>query len=1184
MSNSLEHITNTLQKSQGNIILKAGAGTGKTFNLTERVISLIINKRCRLDQILAMTFTDYAAAEMRERIYNRISKALEDKDSLSPDLIAHLQREKREFGKNYISTFHSFCSRILQYYPDEASAITVNMMPEGLSNESFGKQKTVRLESGFEILDDYNEAILIQDWRKAFYQLYKEHEGLHNQLRSIKRLDLEKFMNTVSSNIQDEDLLKLARLSHGDYLHVLQTIQSKLKIEVEEKYETVKNIIKGHPEWFKKEFSLEKDSFLTGGNVLTKSGTINKRSYVSKDGKEPIKMELDPLTKEVFDHNNFAKLIEDYLNSTTPGDINNSRDSSVYNPNHEAYWNLTEIAELSLRWNHFMRYRRFRERKLDFDDIIWLADRLFENNDQVAGQLRNRFKYVLIDEFQDTDQRQWKIVKQLSHWLDEGNVLLVGDMKQAIYRFRGGDVTMMRVAEQELTKKNGERLTSLDLNYSFRSNKTVVDFCNDLFRHCFSHDTDDILYEASSQDLKIPPHGLSERGSLPGKITLMNYSAHEYDKQDYLDAYEAFFKDEKELYLEALRIARFLHEIREGKHDDEYGKIREKLSANEKAVGILYRRRKYQYFMEQALDLYNLPHAISSGRNFFSRQEILDCHNLLAFLLDAFDDIALTGILRSPFTGLSDAGLLTIRNVIDSYYPKYKAYWPAVSDYEKWNNNQLLPVDSLALSKMIPILKELRESSKYVRVSDLLEQAMRKTNFLNGYLDHLQAEQNVYKLIDIIRDLELKEQGNLFEIVEFLRTQIDQDSDEKDAELPDSGAIQIMTVHGSKGLEFPMVIIPDLTASLSNGGLQIYVSPSDAYINNELPLLAYKSEDKYSKDKNEETQFIFEQLKEQNNKRDLAELKRVLYVALTRAQTHILISDTSSYPNIQNASSSFSGLLGAWMNDEGSQYDELIDFYPLNKQEFEEIKQVVSGEKQIIDNRYSDVLKKYLNSGQLDKAMQQANMVSRNVSQVIHSDKEQRQLEQMTENPWNKVKADHAGTIIHKLLEMGPVRDGEINTLLYNILRKNGYDSQDKRVSEDAKRILMQAQKARKWLLTHYPNPQNIYHELAFECRLSLHGEAQYVRGVIDLLLQDESGSWHLIDFKTNAVNGEKVNNLAKIAGYDKQLKIYQKAIEELTEGEIIILDDSANLLFISLDEIQTVSLKSLSRNDYKTH
>jgi ATP-dependent helicase/nuclease subunit A len=1176
MSNSLEQITDALQKSQGNIILKAGAGTGKTYNLTERVISLIINERCRLDQILAMTFTDYAAAEMRERIYNRISEVLEDKDSLSPDLIAHLQREKREFGKNYISTFHSFCSRILQYYPDEVSALTVNLMPEGLLNKAFGKQKTVRLDSGFEILDDYNEAILIQDWRKAFYQLYKDHVGLHNQLRSIKRRDLEKFMNTVSSNIQDEDLLKLARLTTREYLQVLQTIRSNLSNEIDEKYKAIEKIIKGHPEWFKKEFSLEKAFFLTGGNVLTKSGTINKRSYVSKDGKEPIKTELDPLTKEVFDHYNFVNLIQDYLKSTSPDDLNNSRDSSAYNANHEAYWNLSEIAELSLRWNHFMRYRRFRERKLDFDDIIWLADRLFENNDQVAGQLRERFKYVLVDEFQDTDQRQWKIVKQLSHWLDEGNVLLVGDMKQAIYRFRGGDVTMMRVAEQELTNKNSDRLTSLDLNYSFRSNKAVVDFCNDLFRHCFSDDTGDILYEASSQDLKIPPSGLSERGSLPGKITLMNYSSHEYDKQDYLEAYEAFFKDEKEIYLEALRIARFLHEIREGKQDDEYGNIREKLSANKKAVGILYRRRKYQHFMEQALDLYHLPHAISSGRNFFSRQEILDCHNLLAFLLDAFDDIALAGILRSPLTGLSDAGLLTIRNVMDSQYPKYKAYWPAVSDYARWNNDQLLPVDSLALSKMVPILKELRESSKYIRVSDLLEQAMRKTNFLNGYLDELQAEQNVYKLIDIIRNLEQKEQGNLFEIVEFLRTQIDQDSDEKDAELPDTGAIQIMTVHGSKGLEFPMVIVPDLTASLSNGGLQIYMSPSDAYVNNELPLLAYKSEDKYSKDKNDETQFIFEQLKEQNYKRDLAELKRVFYVALTRAQTHILISDTSSYPNIQNASSSFSGLLEAWMNDEGSQYDELIDYYPFNKQEFEEIKQVVSGKEHIIDNRYSGTVKKYLKSDQLDKAVQQADMVSRNVSQVIHSEKEQRQLEQMTENPWNKVKADHAGTLVHKLLELGPVNNGEMNTLLYNLLRKNGYDRRDKGVSEDANRILTQVQKTRKWLRVHYPNPQNIYRELAFECQLSLHGEVQYVRGVIDLLVQDESGSWHLIDFKTNAVTGEKVNELAKLAGYDKQLKIYQKAIEELTNGEIKIRDDSANLLFISLDEINDISLDML--------
>ena len=1177
MENGLENITQTLQTSKGNIILKAGAGTGKTYNLTERVISLIINERCRLDQILAMTFTDYAAAEMRERIYNRISDALQQKEKLSPELIDHLQREKREFGKNYISTFHSFCSRILQYYPDELSAITINLMPEGLPNETYGNQKSIQLDSGFEILDDYNEAILTLDWQKAFYKRYKDHPGLQNQLRSLKRRDLEDFLGQVASDLSGDDLLKLATLGPADYLEVLKAIHSDLLKTVKEKFDEVIRIIEAHPDWFKRDFSHEMEPFLGSGEVLTGKFELRKK-FVEKDAKDEVAAIIDPLTKELGAEYKLVRDLQQYIQVTNASDIEKARNSEEYNANHEAYWNLTEIAELSLRWSMFMRYQRFKVRKLNFDDIIWLADRLFSENPQVANQLSNRFKYVLVDEFQDTDKRQWEIVKRLSHWADEGNVLLVGDMKQAIYRFRGGDVTMMRVAEQELNQNNGDELTSLELNYSFRSNKAVVEFCNAFFRHCFSDDTDYILYEASPQNLKIPPADLSIRGDVPGKILIMGYSAEVYDENVYKVNYEAFFKDEKEQYLEALRIARFLHEIRLGKHG-EYEPIREKLISNEKAVGILYRRRKYQHFMEQALDLYKLPYAVSSGRNFFSRQEILDCHNLLAFMLDAHDDISLAGVLRSPFTGLSDVGLLTIRNVMDHSDQKDPAFWPVISDFDQWNTDQLLPTDKLALTEIVPVLNELREDSKYVRVSDLLEKAMRKTNFLNGYLDQPQAGQNVNKLIDIIRDLEQKEQGNLFEIVEFLRTQIDQDSDEKDAELPDTGAIQIMTVHGSKGLEFPMVIVPDLTASLRNGGLQIYTSPSDAYVNN-LPLLAYKAEDKDNYEKDEDTQFIFELLKQQNKKRDIAELRRVFYVALTRAQTHILISDTSSYPNIKNASLSFSGFMNDWLNAEREKYDDLLDFDLLTKEEFQEITDVIAGKLKIENPDADDSEKQLLDDELLENAMKRAKLVSRNVSQTIHNDDEQQTLEQMVTSPWKKVKPDHAGTIVHKMLETGVRDEDQQELLIKNLLRQNGYSLGDDNVQEDLQRIKREAAKARNWLNERFSHPQKILHEQAFECRLKLEGEEQYVRGIIDLLVKDQNGEWHLIDFKTNAVKGEEFAELAKLAGYDRQLRIYQKAASIISNGEINIPDRNTGLLFTTGENPVWLTIDKLPTDD----
>ncbi len=172
---------------------------------------------------------------------------------------------------------------------------------------------------------------------------------------------------------------------------------------------------------------------------------------------------------------------------------------------------MTELADLSLRWSRFLRFQRFSIHKLNFDDIIWLTVTLFRTNPGIALQLRNRFRYVLVDEFQDTDQKQWEIVKNISRWDDGGNLLIVGDMKQAIYRFRGGEVTMMRVAEEELTNLDHQKTNILKLPYSFRSNQKIVSFSNDLFNSCFSDFSDDVKFKAEPQPLQVPPDGLPGR-------------------------------------------------------------------------------------------------------------------------------------------------------------------------------------------------------------------------------------------------------------------------------------------------------------------------------------------------------------------------------------------------------------------------------------------------------------------------------------------------------------------------------------------------------------------------------------------------------------------------------------------------------------------------------------------------
>lgn len=1168
----LENIKKALEQSEGNIILKAGAGTGKTYNLTERVSYLITGEKCRIDQILALTFTDFAAAEMRERIYARISDAVSETDD--PGLREHLLREKREFGKNYISTFHSFCTRILQYYPDEVAQISIWNMPQDLENEPFGSLSVARLEAGFEILNEYDESILKQDWRKAFYKKYKEHPGLQNQLRSLRSRELEGILESIAS-LDEEDLLKLSTLSADDYLNILDELATQFRKDTEALFSDVRNLLTANRDWFKQPIDIpENPEGYFEADYTAKTGKLNKRKTVA-DYKELIESIFDPVAEEMKRKFDFSVSISEYLISADAQRIRDSRTLEEYNINDEAFWNMSELAELSLRWSQFLRFQRFSIRKLNFDDIIWLTVTLFRTNPGIAIQLQNRFRYVLVDEFQDTDQKQWEIVKNISRWDDGGNLLIVGDMKQAIYRFRGGEVTMMRVAEEELTNLGHQKTNILKLPYSFRSNHKIISFSNDLFNSCFSDYSADVKFKAEPQPLQVPPDGLPGRKDEPGHIALLDFSNDELPIGELNESLKTFLQDEKPQRIEALRIARLLNEIRNGNLDDKYHSIREKIENNEKAIGILTRKRTHQPLLEQALRLYHLPYTLSSGRGFFSNQEVMDCLNLLSFLMDAHDDLSFVGVLRSPFVGFSDAGLLVLRNEMDRH--NGKTFWDVARQMSKITNDSLLPPDTLALKTAIPVLEALRDQSKYIRVSDLLEEAFRLTPYLAAYSSQVQIQQNLFKLLDIIRDLEQEGQGNLFEITNFLRIQMEQDSNEKDAELPDTGSIQIMTIHGSKGLEFPMVIIADMNSGSGNNGhgKTVQLSPSDAYFNG-MPLIAYKDEDKANNEQTDEHQFIWDLLTGQNKEREIAEQKRLFYVAVTRAQTHLVLADSRNYPSTwRKMSDSFSGFLHSWLDSETEGDPELMERINLSELELQEIYSQITGEKDSSPKTTTVLKRELLDSETVTEALEQAAVPSRNVSYHPEENVDNK-LASFAGEQWKMLPANMAGTLVHKLLELELYDPDDQKMLLENLLSKEGLDITKAEINEDLQRLSAHVRNAWQWLQTHFPDPRRVLHETAFECTVNIDGQPQYIRGVIDLMIEDPSGQWNIIDFKTNSVKDQKYLEVALLSGYDKQLEMYCQAAKILTDNKIYISHERAHLLFTEPDGGSALSLVQL--------
>jgi len=531
MEQTPDAITDRIRRHKGYLILEAGAGTGKTHNLTERVIHQLIENRVSLERMLALTFTDFAAAEMRSRIYAAINRNI--------GASKHLQATRQRFSHNYISTFHSFCNRILQYFPDEVTEISVPDAPH-----AFGRPDHERnVDGALELLSDYDEVLWMMEWRKRFYSKYKDHEALQRQLTRLSVSDFEKFMNELSG-VDDKALEELALLSPAEYPGWIGEVSKRWREERDALLRELLDVFASHPEWFASPDKIPR-SVEALEAIKNKSGGFAKRAFNRNEIDEATLAEIGEQGDTLFGYHDALVTLDGYLSrADLVRELASYPEQENFDPDHEAYWNMRDLAELGLRWGALMRYQRFEAGYFNYDDMIWLTHRLFTDHPAVVAQMRARFDQILVDEFQDTDRRQWEILGKLAFPHGEGSLpesgvsfpekdapkkgrqlLIVGDVKQAIYGFRGGDVAMMRRAERELTGRSegpgAMPLMSVELPYSFRSNEAVVNFTNALFRGILGPKAQAASYEAYHQPLRRPSADKARNAEAHGEVRIL---------------------------------------------------------------------------------------------------------------------------------------------------------------------------------------------------------------------------------------------------------------------------------------------------------------------------------------------------------------------------------------------------------------------------------------------------------------------------------------------------------------------------------------------------------------------------------------------------------------------------------------------------------------------------------------
>lgn len=896
----------------GAVAVTAGAGTGKTRAMTDRIIRLLTGFE-RIEQALVLAFNEEAASEIRGRIYRAIMSELETAEGARLERLTSL---KENYSDNFVSTMHAFFAKILRRFP--------NLVP-GAGNDP-GVDREYRVIEGFEadtlllrsvdrILDETafdSTAPLREDLQRwLMHRRRRALVGSAAKALIARRYDLQPWMRRFLTTDIDA-LLETYRADAEQYIANLkeaffkreQVLDLTRAIEncppPKDGKDTMAAQRANMLEAAEKRDSVRiRELFTTGAGKARSFGRVGSAAFWGKETLERLRALM----------NEYAELVEAEPSLELAWDDELER---------EALETLKSLAKLAKAGGELYSRRKRIQNALDFNDLEGLAHGLIHHPEGLRA-FREQFRAVFIDEFQDTNRRQWDIFKHLGtdadgSVADAGKLFIVGDEKQAIYSFRGGEVDLFSQARGEFDP-NAE----LNLTANFRSLPNLILFFNRFFDSLL---TGGASYEAEAQSLRAGDAATPPKEGAP--------------LQEGGCVFRFVLPDEKEKTRsrEADAVARLIQDISEGRQEDKFPGIADLIEASEPAIAVLFRRSTHQRLYEDALLRRGISFTASRGRGFFKRQEIRDLRNALRVINDPADEIAFAGFLRSPLIGCSDEGLLFLS---ESSRGRLRSRLERLSDPAELN--KLSEEDAAALRKAQTLLSRWTEASRASGVADTLTAIIEESGMYAPMAMGVLGQQrvlNVEKFIDFARDWESVGSGALVDFMRYLDALDAGFSDAGDADLPDGGSIQLLTVHRAKGLEWPVVILPDMDARF-----QYRIDATNNWAGVAVGRLpGFGGRDQFEaaakitldpEEKNAPQPFMWEALNIENRKRTRAEEKRLLYVAFTRAKERLVLftREKEKPPQSVEAGSCWTD----WIESILSRWDaeEYVDVYDLSK-------------------------------------------------------------------------------------------------------------------------------------------------------------------------------------------------------------------------------------------------------------
>jgi ATP-dependent helicase/nuclease subunit A len=851
------------------VLVSAGAGSGKTRVLVERFLKLLEeNSDWNVSDIVAVTFTEKAAREMVSRIRREIRSRIERSTDASER--RRLREHRNALDSSRIGTIHSLCASILRAHPAEAE-----LDPEFEVIEE--------IEAAL-LLDQAIEETLVNAARKATPEIeIFTHLTTHQVRSSLRSLIAqgERGHTALARFIEDKAEISAsdAQKLPGDGKASSENSTTKILTFWQEtitRYRTeAANSLLEKSAW-KREVEtvttvaalknddkreqcraqvvelLEVAQFSDEGErvkaLLAIAACINlrggsKRNWASEEEFEAVKEALGKLRELV----RAEKLLQLELNEA----------------DHQSAQVACFLAKLYEKARARFNELKTERAALDFNDLEEITQQMLATHEEVCQLYRagERLRALMIDEFQDTSPIQKNILWMIAPASEE--LFIIGDAKQSIYRFRGADVTVFQEARNEVENIKG-RVIGMDT--CFRAHTRLIDFVNHLFPQVFTLES---RYDTPYEQMIASRAPLHQQASVELHIIAQNKNG-----EDEAQEPKAKLNAMQLRVIEAALIARRIEEIKtQGEiliFGEPEGHVR---SADYGDFALLFQASTNYEIYEQALSDAGVPYVTVAGRGFYARQEITDINNLLSFLASSNDNLSLASALRSPMFALSDETLLRLR------LAPIPNLWTALGDESIEISKDQLEAVTFARAT----LKALRARVGRTSVAQLISTAVRETGYLATLMLLPNGERRVANIEKLIEQSHKLSTMTLAEVVERIGDLRFREIREGEATIEESSAVRLMTVHKSKGLEFPIVWIVDATYG-GNPSKSIIATHAD------LGFAVDVRTDEFDAREGRERAASFDLIKLIEAQMDKAEKKRLLYVAATRARDHLMIS------------------------------------------------------------------------------------------------------------------------------------------------------------------------------------------------------------------------------------------------------------------------------------------------------